>query len=101
MPAKKKSASKKSPPLPETFEEALHELEHLTEQIEEETMPLGQLIKAFQRGQDLLKFCQNSLTSARESIELIETQKLDTPPAKNKTQPDSDSSINDDDVRLF
>ncbi len=101
MAKAKKSTSKTTPAKPESFEESLSELEKLTELMEEENLPLGEMVKAFERGQDLLNFCQKSLTSARESIELIEAEKLKPAAADHHTPSKADPATTDDDVRLF
>jgi len=89
-------------PRPASFEEALAEIETLTETMEEASLPLGEMVKAFERGRDLLNFCQKSLTSARESIELIETRKAQGPADDDSTtKSPADSATYDDDVRLF
>ncbi len=96
--AKKAAKSKVAP----SFEEALDELELLTEKLEEEQLPLDKMVKAFERGQDLLNFCQKSLTSARESIELIEARQAKADVADEiSTQPAEQPATTDDDVRLF
>ena len=101
MPPRKKSSSKKAPSPSYTFEEALHELEQITESLEHETLDLESLVKAFERGEELLNFCQKSLTSARESIELVEANKVKPPKTKKKIPASADSATTDDDVRLF
>jgi len=101
MPPAKKRTRKKATDKPESFEAALEELETITSRMEEEALPLGEMVKAFERGQVLLNFCQKSLTSARASIELIEAPEAEE--AQNTEQPDlsSEPANPDTDVRLF
>lgn len=87
----------------------MRELESLTDAMEEDALPLEEMLKAFERGQDLLNFCQESLTTARKSVELIE-KKAPASESREENAPDSTSKPSsgsqdpetfDDDVRLF
>lgn len=98
------------------------ELEALTRAMEDEQLPLGDLVKSFERGQDLLNYCEEALGSAEKQIELIQAQPQESsseddaaPKASKKTttkrasaptdepspasSPDTDPS--EDDVQLF
>jgi len=72
MAARKKSAktSQKSEPGP-NFEEAIEELESLVEAMENEQLPLEELVANYEKGSKLIAHCQSVLESARERIELI------------------------------
>lgn len=99
MPAKKKASP---PPVASSFEDAADELEEITRRLEDEPTSLDQLLKDFERGQKLLHYCQKTLASARERLELVEAD----PPQddSDSTSPGThppDSSDQDDDVRLF
>lgn len=72
MAARKKSAKtpKKSEPGP-NFEEAIEELESLVEAMENEQLPLEELVANYEKGSKLIAHCRSVLESARERIELI------------------------------
>ena len=99
------AAKKKASPAPvaSSFEDAADELEEITRRLEEEPTSLDQLLKDFERGQKLLNYCQKTLASARERLDLVEAD----PPQEDDSDPPSpgrpslDSSDHDDDVRLF
>lgn len=94
MPAKKKENNEEM-----SFEVALQELEVLTESMESRQLSLTELVAAYERGDELLKYCGKSLETARKKIELIQA-KAD---ASNDDSSDSsqDEETNDQDVRLF
>lgn len=95
MPARKKASSA---PVADSFEEAIEELEKITRDLEEEPASLDKLLADFERGHALLKFCQTTLSSARERLELVEAEPSE-PDSKEPVKPDSTDQ--DDDVRLF
>ncbi|MFD0892497.1 exodeoxyribonuclease VII small subunit [Luteolibacter ambystomatis] len=93
------------------FEEALAELEAVVEAMEEEQLPLEDLVAHYEKGSALLKRCETVLKSARERLELITLRNqaenaLDSaaatthggapPPETPEDDPDDD-----DDIRLF
>jgi len=92
---------KKKPSLPApTFEEAIEELENLTERLAHEPESLNQLIDDFERGQSLISFCHDSLKTARERITVIQASlQKDGDPAP--PDPTPSLSADNDDVRLF
>lgn len=96
-----------------SFEEALAELEAVVEAMEEEQLPLEDLVSHYEKGSALLKRCESVLKSARERLELITLRNqaenaLDsgattlhaaaTPPEATELTDDTDD---DDDIRLF
>lgn len=98
MPPKKKTAKKQ---INLTFEEAVAELDLITEKLEGEPSSLTNLLDDFERGQELLNFCQSTLKSARKRLDLIEAN-LHAEPVNSSTEETEDlSSTDDDDVRLF
>lgn len=99
MPAKKKKAT--PPPVAESFEDAADELEKVIETLEQEPSSLAQLLDDFERGQELLSYCQNTLKSARKRLDVVEA-KLQASANDDETNPSSqDQFSNDDDVRLL
>ena len=58
--------------VPQQFEEALAELETIVATMEQGNLPLEASLTAYQRGITLLKFCQDKLTAADQSIRMLE-----------------------------
>lgn len=99
MAAKKKTSAKC---VSGSFEEATDELEEITRRLEDEPSSLAKLLEDFERGQALLSYCQKTLKSARNRLNMIEA-KLQTEEKDEDSDESSDQSSDtlDDDVRLF
>ena len=66
-----------------TFEQALEELESLVAQMEDGRLPLEESLAAYQRGTELLKFCESKLSDAQARIAVLEGGELrDLDPAR-------------------
>ena len=61
---------------PPTFESALAELETLVASMESGDLPLEQSLTSYQRGAELLKFCQAKLADAQERVRILEAGEL-------------------------
>jgi exodeoxyribonuclease VII small subunit len=59
-----------------TFEKALEELEALVHRMEDGKLPLEESLAAYQRGTELLKFCESRLTDAQARIAILEGETL-------------------------
>ncbi|NNC90635.1 MAG: exodeoxyribonuclease VII small subunit [Akkermansiaceae bacterium] len=59
-----------------SFEEALQKLESLVDAMENDQLPLEELVAHYERGAGLLQHCETTLAAARKRIELIKL----TPP---------------------
>ena len=57
---------------PQSFETAVSELESIVQNMENGQLPLDQALAAYQRGTQLLRQCQELLSSAEQSIRVIE-----------------------------
>ena len=71
--------AKQAPPPnanPDNFEKALDELETIVQSMEEGEMPLEASLAAYQRGVTLLKFCQDKLVAAEQTIKILENGQL-------------------------
>ncbi|HKM40020.1 MAG TPA: exodeoxyribonuclease VII small subunit [bacterium] len=55
-----------------TFEEAFEQLEQLTEILELGNLSLEATLKAFKQGKELLKYCENLIEKAEESLTIID-----------------------------
>lgn len=53
------------------YESAIAELESIVTQLESSQLPLEQSLAAYQRGAELLKLCQQSLTNAEQKISIL------------------------------
>ncbi len=56
---------------PESFEQALAELEKLVEHMESGDMSLEDSLKSFERGVALTRSCQQSLKEAEQKVEIL------------------------------
>ena len=64
-----------------TFEKALEELEALVARMEDGKLPLEESLAAYQRGAELVKFCESKLTDAQGRIAILDGDTLrDFPP---------------------
>lgn len=98
---KRKTTADDSP----SFEQALSDLEAIVEAMENQQLPLEQLVQAYEQGSRLLQRCDAVLRSARQRLETIDLRSQsaaagdDEVPAADApaSGPDSD----DDDIRLF
>ena len=79
--------SAKLPPAPAaelSFEKALEELEALVARMEDGKLALEESLAAYQRGAELIKFCESKLTDAQARIAILDGETLRdfTPDAK-------------------
>lgn len=64
-----------SPPpaaVAESFEAAMTELERIVQGMEAGRLTLEQSLGAYQRGAQLLKFCQDTLSAAEQKVQVLE-----------------------------
>ncbi len=105
MPRKKSSTPPKDEP---GFEEAVAELEKIVSALEEDSLPLEEMVERFEQGTNLLRRCEEVLGSARKRLKTIaardtaassgdEGGKPLTPDASD----DTDASDEHDEIRLF
>ncbi|MBJ06605.1 MAG: exodeoxyribonuclease VII small subunit [Verrucomicrobiaceae bacterium] len=105
MPAKKEKKSEAS-----TFEQAMGELESLVEAMENDQLPLEELVAHYEKGAGLLSHCEKVLAAAKERIELIEVGNSSEKDLAPTAEEDDDSPSSDgsspaetleDDIRLL
>ena len=66
-----------APPAPGlTFEKALEELEALVARMEEGKLPLEESLTAYQRGAELIKYCESKLADAQARIAVLDGETL-------------------------
>lgn len=78
-----KTSSKSVKAEPESFEAASAELEKIVGAMEAGQMSLEDSLAAYQRGAELLQYCQNKLQGAQQQVKILEADML-----KNFTRPD-------------
>ncbi len=61
---------------PKNFEAALAELDQLVEKMENGQLPLEESLSAYQRGTELLKFCEGVLKDAEQKIKVLDGGEL-------------------------
>jgi len=66
----------KPAPAPKSFESALAELETLIQDMESGRLSLDESLSAYQRGMQLLRYCQEALTAAEGRIRVLENGQL-------------------------
>lgn len=59
-----------------TFERALEELETLVARMEDGKLPLEESLAAYQRGAELVKYCESRLNAAQARIAILEGDTL-------------------------
>ena len=73
-------AKRNSPPStaapPESYEDALAELERLVADMEGGQMPLDRLVEGYRRGAELLGYCRSRLEAVEEQVKVLEQGQL-------------------------
>ena len=59
-----------------TFEKALEELEALVARMEDGKLPLEESLAAYQRGAELIKFCESRLADAQARVAILDGGEL-------------------------
>ncbi len=54
-----------------SFKEAIDELERITESLESGELELEESLRLFERGVELVKYCQEKLNSAKSKVEAL------------------------------
>lgn len=67
--------------IPVSYEAALTELEALVQQMEAGAQSLEQSLAAYQRGAELVKYCQQALSAAEAQIKILEGDMMKPYPA--------------------
>ncbi len=61
---------------PESYEQAVVELERLVLQLESGQMSLDDMLKSYQRGSTLLRYCREKLESVEQQIQILDGAEL-------------------------
>lgn len=67
-------------PTPQTFEQALAELESIVDELEKGELSLEQSLGAFERGIGLTRSCQQALDIAEQRVRILTDQRPDAGP---------------------
>jgi exodeoxyribonuclease VII small subunit len=59
-----------------SFEKALEELETLVARMEDGKLPLEESLAAYQRGAELIKFCESKLADAQARVAILDGGEL-------------------------
>jgi len=71
------SQDQQTPPTADlTFERALEELEALVARMEDGRLPLEESLAAYQRGAELIRFCEGKLADAQARIAILDGETL-------------------------
>lgn len=68
--------TRRTSPQPLSFETAMVELERIVAEMESGQLTLEQSLAAYQRGAELLKFCQSALADAQQQVQILENGTL-------------------------
>jgi len=106
MPARRKSDTGSQNGTESTFEASLAELEEIVAAMEEEQLPLEDLVTRYEKGSKLLARCETVLASARKRLQTIsaraEAGNGETDAAEDDELPGAPAEHDDDDdIRLF
>ena len=67
-----------------SFEKALEELEAIVAQMEDGKLALDESLAAYQRGAQLIRFCESKLTDAQARIAILDGEALRDFPTDSK-----------------
>jgi exodeoxyribonuclease VII small subunit len=103
MPRRKSADEESEGP---TFEEAVTELERIVEAMENQQLPLEDLVTRYEQGSKLLGRCETLLKAARDRVELINLRasgQAADPAAPQDTDPEEadEPETENNDIRLF
>lgn len=70
-------SSRKTAPNPESYDQAVQELEGIISRLEAGQMPLEEMLDNYRRGHDLLKRCEGQLKVLQQQITVIDEQQAD------------------------
>lgn len=61
---------------PKNYEEALQQLEKITESMQNNDLPLEEALAAYQQGQELVKYCQQKLAEVEQKLQVFDHSEL-------------------------
>jgi len=69
-----------TPEKPQSFEDALNELENLVDSMEKGELTLEESLHSFERGVQLTRACQQALKEAEQKVRILSQKDLDAEP---------------------
>jgi exodeoxyribonuclease VII small subunit len=69
-------AKSAKPSPPQSYEQALAELEQSVAAMEAGQLPLDQLLQAYQRGAELLAYCRQQLQAVEQQVKVLDEGQL-------------------------
>lgn len=61
---------------PKNYEEAIQQLEKITELMQNKELPLEEALAAYQQGQELVRYCQQKLTEVEQKLQIFDNGEL-------------------------
>ena len=61
---------------PKSYEEALKQLEKITESMQNNDLPLEEALAAYQQGQELVHYCQQKLAEVEQKLQVFDNGEL-------------------------
>ncbi len=61
---------------PKSYEEALKQLEKITESMQNNDLPLEEALAAYQQGQELVQYCQQKLAEVEQKLQVFDNGEL-------------------------
>ncbi len=61
---------------PKSYEEALKQLEKITESMQNNDLPLEEALTAYQQGQELVQYCQQKLAEVEQKLQVFDNGEL-------------------------
>lgn len=61
---------------PKNFEDALAQLENITESMQNNELALEEALTAYQRGQELVQYCQHKLAEVEQQLQVLDGDSL-------------------------
>lgn len=61
---------------PKNYEEALTQLQNITESMQNNDLPLEEALAAYQRGQELVQYCQQKLAEVEQKLQVLDNGEL-------------------------
>lgn len=104
MKARKKVVSSGPVKNGPSFEESIQRLEKIVADMESAELPLEDVLKKYEEGTRLVRFCSQKLEEAEKKIELLSKKAdgtVELRPFAPETQPDDEEEPEDEDAKLL
>lgn len=61
---------------PKSYEEAIQQLEKITESMQNNDLPLEEALTAYEYGQELVQYCQQKLAEVEQKLQILDNGEL-------------------------